>query len=226
MGGVAGGGLDRVVDPRGMVTAAEYEDALVQRDRLGKLIPRLKVELLKLKGLRKGRWKYAQEFETIRAEAVRGALRSVGLMGSMVGRLAEEERYKAVLTPKLMDKLNVALNAMKAGVSYEHAALTGEEKEKRKLQLETIDSAAEMLLAASVSGLGHEAGSRLLLEQMGKVLQGYNKTSRYLMDPETGTRPTVEEYGEMAKLGIGVAAVFAAPVAIGVGVESLGERGL
>lgn len=215
------------LDPRGFITRDEYESALAARNRLTGLVPKLEAQLEKVRAQRGNTLEYQAEFEAIRAEAARGALRdALGVLpvSATLKRLAADPRLAASLTPQVIARVEAAMTAVRAEITREQAPLAPEPEERRKLRIEAIRQGGEALLSACVSGLAEDGAAHLMLEQMGKTFQVYSKFSDYLNDPKAGERPPWQEAGELVKLGIDVAGVYCAPVALGAGLESLGER--
>lgn len=215
------------LDPRRFISRDEYESALAARDRLNNLLPKLEAELEKVRGQREKTLDYEGEFEEIRAENARGALRdalSVIPVPDLLKKLAANPQLAEKLTPQVIAEVDLAMKAVRMEIGREQASQVKESAEQRKQQIEVIRQGAEALLSVCTNELPEAGSSRMMLEQMGHMLQTYYKFSDYLNDPKSGTRPPWEEAGEIAKVGIGVAGVFCAPVALGAGIESLGER--
>ena len=214
------------LDPRRLISRGDYEAALAARDRLSQLLPKLQAELEKVRAQRGNTLEYENEFEQIRAEAARGALRDV--LGTIpvtgiLKKLADSPKLAASLTPEVIARVDLAMKAVRMEIGREHADLTPETAEQRKQRIEVIRQGAEALLSVCANEVS-EGGGRTTLEQMGKLLQVYQKFSDYRNDPDRSKRPPWQELGEVVKTGIGIAGVYCAPVAIGAGIESLGER--
>lgn len=223
--------LYQVFDPRVLISEADYTRAQMVQARYQGLVPKLEAAIAKLRQERERSAGYSAEFETMRAEIARGSVRDIlSIYGTTAGplleSLAHDPRYAATLTPETLNRITLAISTMQMEVGREHADLNQDRAEQRKQRLEVLDSGAEALLAVCTGELAKDAGSRVMLEQMGKMLKVYTKVSRYALDPQLGTRRTWEEVGEITKTAVEVAAVYVPPVALGVGIESLGERGL
>jgi hypothetical protein len=215
------------LDPRRLISRGDYESALAARDRLNQLLPKLQAQLEKVRDQRGKTLGYENEFEEIRAETARGALRdALGALpvSGILKKLAADPSLAKSLTPEVISRVDLAMKALRMEIGREHASLVPDTQEQRKQRVEVIRQGAEALLSVCANQLPEGGGSHLMLEQMGKMLQVYNKFSDYLNDPKSGERPPWQELGEVVKLGINVAGVYCAPVALGVGVESLGER--
>ncbi len=217
------------VDPGQWISKEEYDSALRQKQRLETLIPKLRAELLKLESQRGKLEGYDAEFEELRAESIRGAIRdALGVIPvtSILERLSTDARLASTLTPENIHRVELAMNLVKMEVTREHSQQTHDPAEQRAQRTEVIETGAETLLSICTHELPGDGSSRLMLEQMGKMLKVYGKFDKYLQDPKAGEGSAAEQAGDLTKLGIGVAGVFYAPVALGAGIESLGEKGL
>lgn len=220
--------LNTPFDPGSMITRDEYESALRQKDRLDKLLPKLQKELMKILAEHGKLEGYDAEFEAIRADSVRGAIRdalSVMPVSDILNRLSADPRLAKALTPENIRSIELAVATAKMEAGRELAEGIHDPAAKRGQQTAVIAAGADTILNICTHELPEDGSSRLMLEQMGKMLKVYAKFDKYLQDPNAGAGDFKEQAGELTKLGIGVTGVYYAPVALGAGIESLGENG-
>lgn len=223
------GALTRVFHPGIFIPEAQYRDACAARDRTAELIPKLEQQLERLREQRDSLSGNSQEFDDVRREIAIGAAREViGVYATRLDMLLKNQAFAAALSATQKTRLEAAKRAfdtLKLGLVLPHADATEKPGDADNLRREAWEEGSAALAELAGSQVGGEWASKFL-EQGGNLLKAGGKISRDLNDPEFRKRPWPEEVGAHLKTGIEVVGTWCPPVALGIGLEAVGERGL
>ena len=217
--------LHRVFHPGIFISDAQYAQAQAIVSKNEPWITKLEAQIERLRNQRGGLAANQTEFAELRREIAVGAMREVlGVYATRMDMLLKDEKLMATFTASQIHRLETAKRAFdtaKLGLVLPHAGATPNGREADALRMEAWEEGSAALAELAASQVPN-AFVREFLGQGGNLLKAGGKLNRHVHDPNRPNNPFPQDL----KASIDAVGAFCPPVALGVGLEAVGERGL